>query len=83
MLVHENPSDEQFGETVWFVANAFKRAEPVSGILLKRESLTRCKLSRWPRSRQGLHGVSVLQQHSVVPECLALYAAAVVSCEQN
>ena len=68
-LVHDkkNPSDEECGETVCFVANAFKCTEPVSDILLKRESLTRCKRGRWARSRQALLVVYVLQQHSVVP----------------
>ena len=40
----------------------------VSGILLKRESLTRCKRGRWARSRQALLVVYVLQQHAVVPD---------------
>ena len=60
-------SDGECGETARFVANAFKCAAPVSGILLKRESLTRCKRGRWARSRQALLVVYVLQQHSVVP----------------
>ena len=37
--VIKNPSDEKCGETARFVANACKRAERVSGILFKRESL--------------------------------------------
>ena len=35
----KHPSDEKCGETARFVANACKRAERVSGILFKRESL--------------------------------------------
>ena len=64
----KNPSDEECGETVCFVANAFKCTEPVSDILLKRESLTRCKRGRWARSRQALLAVYVLQQDAVVPD---------------
>ena len=68
-MVHDqkNPRDEECSETARFVANAFKCAEPVSGILLKRESLTRCKRGRWARSRQALVVVYVLQQHSAAP----------------
>ena len=62
----KNPSDGECGETARFVANAFKCAAPVSGILLKRESLTRCKRGRWARSRQALLIVYELQQHAVV-----------------
>ena len=35
----KNPSDGECGETARFVANAFKCAERVLGVLLKRESL--------------------------------------------
>ena len=66
--VNKNPSDGECGETARFVANAFKCAEPVSGILLNRESLTRCKRGRWARSRQALLAVYVLQQDAVVPD---------------
>ena len=66
--VNKNPSDGECGETARFVANAFKCAEPVSGILLNRESLTRCKRGRWVRSRQALLAVYVLQQDAVVPD---------------
>ena len=52
-------SDGECGETARFVANAFKCAAPISGILLKRESLTRCKRGRWARSRQALLAVCV------------------------
>ena len=67
--VIKNPSDEKCGETARFVANAkcVRSAERVSGILLRRESLPRCKRGRWARSRQALLVVYVLQQNSVVP----------------
>ena len=68
-LVHDkkNPSDEECGETARFVTNVFTCTEPVSGILLKREPLTRCKRGRWARSRHALLVAYVLQQQSAVP----------------
>ena len=61
-------SDGERGETARFVVNAFKCAEPVSGTLLNRASLVRCKRGRWARSRQALLVVDVLQPHAVVPD---------------
>ena len=62
----KNPSDEEQRDGS-FRCKCFKCTEPVSGILLKRESLTRCKQGRWARSRQAQLVVYALQQHSVVP----------------
>ena len=76
----KNPSDEEQRDGS-FRCKCFKCTEPVSGILLKRESLTRCKQGRWARSRQAQLVVYALQQHSVVPG--TVHCCCCIMCHTN
>ena len=67
-MINIQVSHERAAEPLILVGNAecMRGADRVSGILVKRESLNRCKRGRWARSRQARLVVYILKQHSAV-----------------